>query len=74
MTDLFPKTPKAIRERIRGYERALKQELQTGYGGDGYGKPKTIKKILDAMALPSQKPEPLAHSPPLFKDTTYVPL
>ena len=37
-------------------------------------KPKTIKKILDAMDLPSQKPEPLAHSPPLFKDTTYVPL
>ena len=24
-------------------------------------KPKTIKKILDAMDLPSQKPEPLAH-------------
>ncbi len=38
MTDLFPKTPKAIRERIRRYERALKKELQTGYGGDGYGK------------------------------------
>ncbi len=37
-------------------------------------KPKTIKKILDAMDLPSQKPEPLAHSPPLFRDTTYVPL
>ncbi|GMR23324.1 MAG: hypothetical protein BMS9Abin37_1742 [Acidobacteriota bacterium] len=37
-------------------------------------KPKTIKKILDAMDLPSQKPEPFAHSPPLFKDTTYVPL
>ena len=29
---------------------------------------------LDAMDLPSQKPEPLAHSPPLFKDTIYVPL
>ena len=38
MTDLYPKTPKAIRERIRRYERALKKELQTGYGGDGYGK------------------------------------
>ncbi len=37
-------------------------------------KPKTIKKILDSMDLPSQKPVPLAHSPPLFKDTTYVPL
>jgi len=37
-------------------------------------KPKTIKKILDAMHVPSQKPEPLAHSPPLFRDTTYVPL
>jgi len=36
--------------------------------------PKTVKKILDAMDLPSQKPEPLAHSPPLFTDTTYVPL
>ena len=32
-------------------------------------KPKTIKTILDAMDLPSQKPEPLAHSPPLFRDT-----
>ncbi len=37
-------------------------------------KPKTIKKILDAMDLPSQKPEPLDHSPPLFRDTTYAPL
>ena len=37
-------------------------------------KAKTIKKILDAMDLPSQKPEPLAHSPPLFRDTTYAPL
>ncbi len=37
-------------------------------------KPRTIKKILDAMDLPSQKPVPLAHSPPLFRDTTYVPL
>jgi hypothetical protein len=37
-------------------------------------KSKTIKKILDAMHVPSQKPEPLAHSPPLFRDTTYVPL
>ena len=37
-------------------------------------KSKTIKTILAAMDLPSQKPEPLAHSPPLFKDTTYVPL
>ena len=35
---------------------------------------KTVKKILDCMGLPSQKPEPLAHSPPIFKDTVYVPL
>ncbi len=35
---------------------------------------KTIKTILDSMDLPSQKTEPLAHSPPLFKDTIYVPL
>ncbi len=34
---------------------------------------KTIKKILDCMGLPSQKPAPLAHSPPIFKDTVYVP-
>ncbi len=34
---------------------------------------KTIKKILDCMGLPSHKPEPLAHSPPIFKDTVYVP-
>ncbi len=38
MTDLFPTDPKRIRERIRRYERALKRELETGYGGDGYGK------------------------------------
>ncbi len=38
MADLFPKTPKAIRDRIRRYERALKKELKEGYGGDGYGK------------------------------------
>ena len=37
-------------------------------------KSKTIQPILDAMDLPSQKLEPLAHSPPLFKDTIYVPL
>jgi len=37
-------------------------------------KSKTVKTILDPMDLPSQKPEPLAHSPPLFKDTIYVPL
>jgi hypothetical protein len=37
-------------------------------------KPRTIRKILDAMDLPSQKPVPLAHSPPLFRNTTYVPL
>ena len=30
-------------------------------------KSKTIKTILAAMDLPSQKPEPLAHSPPLFQ-------
>ena len=34
---------------------------------------KTIKAILDCMGLPPQTPEPLAHSPPLFKDTQYVP-
>ena len=34
---------------------------------------KTIKAILDCMDLPPQKLEPLAQSPPLFKDTQYVP-
>ena len=38
MADLFPKTPKAIRDRIRRYERAVKKELKEGCGGDGYGK------------------------------------
>ena len=38
MADLFPTDPKSIRERIRRYERALKKELESGYGGDGYGK------------------------------------
>ncbi len=38
MADLFPSDPKRIRERIRRYERALKKELEAGYGGDGYGK------------------------------------
>ena len=38
MADLFPTDPKRIRERIRRYERALKRELEVGYGGDGYGK------------------------------------
>jgi len=38
MADLFPTDPKRIRERIRRYERALKRELEAGYGGDGYGK------------------------------------
>ena len=38
MADLFPKSPKTIRERIRRYERELKNELKTGHGGDGYGK------------------------------------
>ena len=38
MADLFPTNPKRIRERIRRYERALKRELEEGYGGDGYGK------------------------------------
>ena len=32
-----------------------------------------IKKILSHIDLESQQPEPLAHSPPLFKDTVYVP-
>ena len=34
---------------------------------------KTMKAILNCMGLPAQKPKPLAHSPPLFKDTVYVP-
>ena len=38
MADLFPTDPKRIRERIRRYERALKKELENGFGGDGYGK------------------------------------
>ena len=38
MVDLFPTDPKRIRERIRRCERALKRELEEGYGGDGYGK------------------------------------
>ncbi len=38
MAELFPTDPKRIRERIRRYERALKKELEAGYGGDGYGK------------------------------------
>jgi tetratricopeptide (TPR) repeat protein len=38
MADLFPKTPKAIENRIRRYERALRKELKEGYGSDGYGK------------------------------------
>ena len=38
MADLFPTDPKRIRERIRRYERTLKKELESGYGGDGYGK------------------------------------
>ena len=38
MGDLFPTDPNRIRERIRRYERALKTELEEGYGGDGYGK------------------------------------
>ena len=37
MAELFPNDPKRIRERIRRYERALKRELEEGYGGDGYG-------------------------------------
>ena len=32
-----------------------------------------IKKILTHIKFESQHPEPLAHSPPLFKDTVYVP-
>ena len=38
MADLFPKSPKTIRQRIRRYERELKNELKTGHGRDGYGK------------------------------------
>lgn len=38
MAELFPTDPKRIRERIHRYERALKRELEAGYGGDGYGK------------------------------------
>jgi tetratricopeptide (TPR) repeat protein len=37
--DLFPKDPKKIRERIRRYERQLRQErAENEYFGDGYGK------------------------------------
>ncbi len=32
-----------------------------------------IKKILTHNTFESQQPEPLAHSPPLFQDTVYVP-
>ena len=32
-----------------------------------------IKKILTHINYESQPPEPLAHSPPLFQDTVYVP-
>ena len=32
-----------------------------------------IKKILTHIDFESQQPEPLAHSPPLFQDTVYVP-
>ena len=38
MADLFPKSPKLIRQRIRRYERQLENELKTGHGSDGYGK------------------------------------
>ena len=38
MADLFPTDPGRIRDRIRRYERALRKELDTGYGRDGYGK------------------------------------
>jgi hypothetical protein len=38
MADLFPTDPKRIRERIRRYERALKRELKSGCGDDGFGK------------------------------------
>ena len=38
MADLFPTDARRIRECIRRYERALKRELDAGYGGDGYGK------------------------------------
>ena len=38
MANLFPTDPKRIRERIRRYERALRKELEAGYGGGGDGK------------------------------------
>ena len=38
MAEVYPTDPKRIRQRIRRYERALKKELEDGYGGDGYGK------------------------------------
>ena len=63
--------------RIRGWENVDIVFVT----GDAYvdhpsfiTKPKTIKRILDAMDVPSQKPEPLAHSPPLVRDTTHVTL
>jgi hypothetical protein len=34
---------------------------------------RVIKKILTHIHYESQPPEPLAHSPPLFQDTVYVP-
>jgi hypothetical protein len=38
MGALFPTGPKRIREQIRRYERALKKELNEGFGRDGCGK------------------------------------
>jgi len=38
VAEVYPTDPKRIRQRIRRYERALKKELEDGYGGDGYGK------------------------------------
>jgi hypothetical protein len=38
VAEVYPTDPRRIRQRIRRYERALKKELEDGYGGGGYGK------------------------------------
>ena len=55
MAELFPTDPKRIRERIRRYERALKKELEAGYGGDGYGKRYLLGPLYMLIDLKSEK-------------------
>ena len=38
MSSFFPTTAKGLLDRIRRYERLLRKELNSGHGGDGYGK------------------------------------